>query len=128
MPNGQRTPPAVEAPLAAEKPLVAAIRLGIASGVGNNMYAPDKEITRQEMFTLLYRTLKLLGRLPKGTTGMTLASFTDANDISLWASEAMAYLVETGIVSGSNGKLLPADTTTRAQMEVVLYNLLSKVN
>lgn len=108
--------------------LAAAKRLGITSGVGNNMFAPDKEITRQEMFTLLYRTLKLLGRLPKGTTNRTLASFTDANDIATWAAEAMAYLVEAGIVSGSDGKLLPTDTTTRAQMAAVLYSLLSKVN
>ena len=40
----------------------------------------------------------------------------------------MAYLVEAGIVSGSDGKLLPTDTTTRAQMAAVLYSLLSKVN
>lgn len=29
-------------------------------------------------------------------------------------------------VGGSNGKLIPTDTTTRAEMAQVLYNLLSK--
>jgi len=38
----------------------------------------------------------------------------------------MAYLVEAGIVNGSNGKLLPTDTTTRAEIAQVLYNLMSK--
>jgi len=33
--------------------LASAKRLGISGGVGNNMFAPDKNITRQEMFTLL---------------------------------------------------------------------------
>jgi len=34
--------------------LAAARRLGISAGVGNNMFAPEKEITRQEMFSMLY--------------------------------------------------------------------------
>jgi hypothetical protein len=33
--------------------LAAVKRLGITAGVGNNMFEPDKDITRQEMFTLL---------------------------------------------------------------------------
>ena len=45
--------------------LAAARRLGISAGVGNNMFAPDKEITRQEMVTLLYNALKVIGQLPK---------------------------------------------------------------
>ncbi|HOK96095.1 MAG TPA: S-layer homology domain-containing protein, partial [Anaerohalosphaeraceae bacterium] len=47
--------------------LAAAKRLKISKGVGNNMFAPYIEITRQEMFTLLYNALKVIGKLPKGT-------------------------------------------------------------
>jgi hypothetical protein len=36
----------------------------------------------------------------------------------------MKLLVESGTVSGSNGKLTPTGTTTRAEMAQVLYNLL----
>ena len=55
--------------------LAAAKRLGITAGVGNNMYAPSKEITRQELFTLLYNALKAVGQLPQGDTGKTLTTF-----------------------------------------------------
>lgn len=106
--------------------LAAAKRLGISAGVGNNMYAPGKEITRQEMFTLLYNTLKVIGRLPQGDSGKALADFSDASEIAPWAEEAMAYLVRTGVVVGSDGRLTPARTTTRAEMAQVLYNLLVK--
>ena len=41
--------------------LAVAKRLGITTGVGNNKFAPDNEISRQDMFTLLYRTLDILG-------------------------------------------------------------------
>jgi len=106
--------------------LAAAKRLGITGGVGSNMYAPDKEITRQEMFTLLYNTLKLIGELPTGTTGKTLAAFTDSDQIASWAKEAIILFVNTEIIGGNSGKLSPTNTTNRAEMARVLYNLLSK--
>lgn len=106
--------------------LAAAKRLGITGGIGNNLFAPGREITRQEMFTLLHNSLKAIGQLPQGSTGKSLSDFSDAGQIAPWAQEAMALLVGTGTVSGSNGLLSPEDTTTRAQMAQVLYNLLSK--
>lgn len=105
--------------------LAAAKRLGITAGVGNNQYAPGKEITRQEMFTLLYNALKVIGQLPQGDSGKTLSNYTDAGQIDLWAKDAMTLLVETGTVSGNNGALKPLSTTSRAEMAQVLYNLLS---
>ncbi len=106
--------------------LAAAKRLSISSGVGNNMFEPEKEITRQEMFTLLYNALKIIGRLPQNDSGKTLSDFTDSGQIDSWAREAMALLVETGTIGGNAGKLNPTSTTTRAEMAQVLYNLLSK--
>jgi len=106
--------------------LAAAKRLGISAGVGDNLFAPENAITRQEMFTLLYNGLKVIGKLPRGNSGKTLSDFSDAGDIAPWAMDAMKLLVETGMVSGSGNKLSPKDTTTRAQMAQVFYNLLSK--
>lgn len=106
--------------------LAAAKRLGISGGIGNNMFAPEKEITRQEMFTLLYNALKAAGELPQGTEGKTLSSFSDAGQVASWAKDAMTLFVKTGTVSGSGGKLAPASMTTRAEMAQVLYSLLSK--
>lgn len=106
--------------------LAAAKRLGISGGVGNNMFAPGKEITRQEMFTLLYNALKNIGKLPQGNSGKTLSSFSDAEKVATWAKDAVTLLVQTGTVSGNAGQLTPASTTVRAEMAQVIYNLLSK--
>lgn len=105
--------------------LAAAKELGIADGVGDNMFAPEKALTRQEMFTLLYHTLKSIDQLPEGDSGKTLSNFTDSDNIAAYAQEAMAYMVKSGTVSGTNGSLLPTETTTRAQMTQVLYNLIA---
>ena len=90
------------------------------------MFLPESEITRQEAFTLLYNALKTIERLPQGTTGKPLSTFTDAEKIASWAKEATMLLVETGTISGSESKLSPMSTTTRAEMAQMLYNLLNK--
>jgi hypothetical protein len=90
------------------------------------MFAPGKEITRQEMFTLLYNALENIGKLPHGNSGETLSSFNDAEKVAPWAKDAMTLLVQTGTVGGNAGQLTPASTTVRAEMAQVLYNLLSK--
>jgi|LGOV01.1.fsa_nt_gb hypothetical protein len=101
-------------------------RLGIAVGIGNNQFAPDKSIIRQETFTLLYRTLKLKEKLPNYSTGKVLTDFKDANSIAIWAKGAMTSLVEIGIINGNEGLLDPISITTRAQMAQLLYQLLNE--
>ncbi|MBP3966483.1 S-layer homology domain-containing protein [Paenibacillus lignilyticus] len=105
--------------------LGAAKRLGITNGLGDNLFVPDKAITRQDLFTLLYRSLDALGKLPEAKSGVSVSSFTDADHIAAYAQEAAETLVESGIVSGNNGKLSPQGVTTRAEVAQVLYNLLS---
>ncbi|HHW00553.1 MAG TPA: S-layer homology domain-containing protein [Clostridiaceae bacterium] len=78
------------------------------------------------MFTLLYRTLRAIGELPDSTNGKDISSFTDADEVSDYAVEALTYLVRSGIVSGNAGKLSPKATSTRAEMAQVLYNLLTR--
>ncbi|RCX17160.1 putative repeat protein (TIGR02543 family) [Anaerobacterium chartisolvens] len=106
--------------------LAAVKKLGISTGIENNMYAPGNHITRQRMFTLLYDMLKAIGQLPDGDSGRLISDFSDAGQINSWAKEAMMLLVETGTISGNGGKLNPTGTTTRAEIAQVLYNLLGK--
>ncbi len=106
--------------------LAAAKRLGISAGIGNDMFAPEKEVTRQEMFTMMYNALKVVGQLPGGVSGKTLSEFSDADEIAPWAVEAMTLFVEAGIINGYAGKLTPADITTRAHMAQVLHIMMGK--
>lgn len=80
--------------------LAEAKRLGISAGTGDNMYEPGRQITRQEMFALLYNALKVIGRLPQGDNGKTLSDYSDSAQIDAWALDAMTLLVRTGVVSG----------------------------
>ena len=112
--------------------LAEAKKLGISAGVGNNMFAPNKDITRQEMFTLLYNALKVIKQLPETNNSdvvgrsKSLSDFTDEEQIAPWARETMTLLVEHGIINGNAGELTPTEKSTRAQMAQVLYNLMTK--
>ncbi|WP_339319161.1 S-layer homology domain-containing protein [Paenibacillus sp. FSL R10-2734] len=106
--------------------LSAAKRLGITNGLGNNVFAPDKQVTRQELFVLTYNTLKNINELPTVTGKKELKDFKDAEIVSTYATDAMTLFVKTGVVSGSNGKLLPNDKATRAEFVQIIYNIMTK--
>lgn len=106
--------------------LAAAKRLGITKGIGDNLYAPEAFISRQDIFTLLYRALDVLGELPAKVQSINLTAYADSGSIADYALTAVKSFVEAGIVSGSEGFLYPTSMSTRAQMAQVLYKLLSK--
>ncbi|GEM_PF-1383262 len=106
--------------------LFTAKTLGIVNGVGNNMFAPEQAITRQEMFVMLYNALDVIEELPQASSDKQLSDFGDENQVASWAQDAMSALIEGGVISGSNGMLNPTASTTRAEMAQMLYNLLSK--
>ena len=77
------------------------------------------------MFVLLYRLLKIFDDLPVAVQKNTLANFVDADQIDTWALDAMILFADSLIIQGSGQKINPKETTNRAQMAQVLYNILS---
>jgi hypothetical protein len=106
--------------------LAKAKELGLSNGDGNNLFHPKDNISRQDMFTLLYRTLAILGEVPESSGGKTLTDFIDGNSVKAYAKAPMETFVAAGVITGSNSMLAPQSTSTRAEMAQVLYNLLSK--
>ncbi len=100
-------------------------KMGLAQGVGNNLFLPEKEITRQEMFSLVYKILQVLEELPENKTNIHKA-FSDTDSISDWAKAPIEYLVSKGIVSGKGDKLDPLGQSTRGEMAQLLYNILQQ--
>lgn len=106
--------------------LLAAKALGIVDGIGGNMFAPEKEITRQEMFVMLYNTLNIMDEIPDHIDDILVPSFNDLDEIASWANEATFFLVNTGIIGGYNNNICPVQLTSRAEIAQVIFNLLSK--
>lgn len=90
-----------------------ASRNGIVNGMTSTTFAPDTNITREQLVTILYRYAQYLGY---STTGSSLYGFTDASSVSSYATNAMSWAVKYGIISGvTTTTLVPAGTATRAQ-------------
>jgi len=104
--------------------LKAASELGLAQGVGNNLFEPEASVSRQDMATLLYRALEMLGELPEASSGKTLSDYSDSQSVSDYAKTAFEAMVDGGVMTGSGGALSPEAVASRAQIAQVLYNLL----
>jgi Lyzozyme M1 (1,4-beta-N-acetylmuramidase) len=96
---------------------------GIVSGMGDGTFGVRRSITRQEMATFMQRYAKWAG-LDVTSAGTGTANFSDKDEISSWAQNAMDWATERGMLLGmSAGELAPLGTSTRAQVAAVLMRL-----
>lgn len=90
-----------------------AVRSGVSDGK-----SPENPITREQMATMLYRfadSPKVDGEL----------SFTDADQVSAWARDAVKWCTENGILNGVSGsRLAPQALAQRAQVAAMLQRFL----
>ena len=98
--------------------IVWASEVGITEGITNTTFAPGKPMTREQMVTFLYRYAKWSGK--DVSASADLSKFADHKDVRPFAQDAMAWAVAEGLVEGMDGRLYPANTTTRAQAATVL--------
>lgn len=82
-------------------------------------------ITREQLATILYRYAKQKGYDVSKSTALT--GFSDADKVSGYASEAMQWAVAEGLLQGSNGKLNPQGSATRAQVATILMRFMEKI-
>ena len=90
---------------------------GIVAGITADEFAPEAPITREQLATILYR----YNGSPKVEK---VAEFTDSASISTWATDAVNWAVENGIISGRvDGKLDPQGKATRAEVASMVMRM-----
>ena len=95
---------------------------GIVEGYGNGSFGPEDSITREQLAAILYRYAGYKG-FDTTQGGMAVREFSDYDQISDWALEAMDWAVNAQVLSGKgNGVLDPLGTATRAEVAQVLMN------
>ena len=94
--------------------------LGIVSGISATQFAPNQDITREQLVTILYQYAKMTG-VTSEITRDTISQFKDSNQVSTWSKEAMDWAVGCGMIQGTtNNSLAPKKVATRAQVAVIL--------
>ena len=90
---------------------------GVVYGYEDGRFGINDPVTREQMVTMLWRWL---GK-PAGTGD--LSAFKDAEDISPWAKEAMAWAVGEGVIHGKgDGILDPGGESKRSEVAQMLMN------
>ena len=101
---------------------------GVVNGVGNNKFDPEGKVTREQIAAILFRYTEMKGA--DTSKRADLNAFPDANKVSSYAKDAMAWANAEGLITGSKeGSLTlldPQGSATRAQVAVILMRYAEK--
>lgn len=103
-----------------------AAKQGIVSGYGNGLFGPEDDITREQMALILYKYAEVKGY--DITLKGDLTAFTDGEETSDWAKEAVEWAVGAKLISGKgNGQLDPTGTAIRAEVAQILMSFCENI-
>ena len=95
---------------------------GILKGYEDGTYRPMREVTRQEMATILCRMADV--EIDADLVDEVLAELADGDSVADWASEGVVFCYLGGIMTGVDDTHFdPAGMLTRAQLAQVFFNL-----
>ena len=96
-----------------------AMENGITNGLSGGQFGPDDSVTREQFAVMLWRYAG-----SPAADGRTL-NFTDADQASDYAIEALRWATANGILNGyGNGQLNPGGLATRAEAAQMLKNFM----
>ncbi|NLY42707.1 MAG: hypothetical protein GX066_01790 [Clostridiaceae bacterium] len=110
--------------------VMTAAKTGIVFGVGDNRFAPDLKITREQMAVMIMRAYDYItGNKYAEMEPSSQMTFTDDANISSWAKKAVYIANDMKIIMGMpNGSFAPYVAATRAEAATMLYRLLAQNN
>ncbi len=92
---------------------------GIVSGVGGGHFAPEEEITREQLCCMIHR---FAGSRQVSLPPSQAAVFADDAMLSSWARESVYRCRAAGLVTGKgNERFDPQGSATRAEVAVILH-------
>ena len=98
-----------------------AVENGIIGGYSNGKFGVGDNITREQVATILYR---YMGSPDVQNVDKTLAKFSDTNRISAYAKTPLAWVVQSGIISGmADGRIAPVEGASRAQIATIVMRM-----
>lgn len=104
-----------------------AYNIGLVKGISSDKFAPNDNITREQMAAMALDALKYMGKdtaISQDEVTKFLAQYKDTKDVSGWAKEAVAASVKYNIMNGmTQVTYSPLSTSTRAQAIAVISRL-----
>jgi hypothetical protein len=102
--------------------VVLATSNGIVNGMSETEFAPNLNITREQLTVMLYNYCRATGL--DVSESASVSSFDDSNEISSWAMTGLRWAVGSELVNGIGNNLLdPGGNATRAQIATLIMRL-----
>lgn len=98
-------------------------QLGLVNGVGQNQFAPNEYISRQDMMVMTYNILDKLGKIEADTELTALSGYNDKDKVREYAKLAVSSLSKADIITGSGNNVNPTDSVTNAEAVVIAERL-----
>uniref|UniRef100_UPI0013E8E2AC S-layer homology domain-containing protein n=1 Tax=Longirhabdus pacifica TaxID=2305227 RepID=UPI0013E8E2AC len=103
--------------------IAAAFQAGIVNGKSADTFAPNDDITREEMAVMVMKAYTYMTKAELSTDAVD--AFEDQDEISSWAIDYVIKAKDLGIISGKgNDNFKPKDSMTREEAAQGIYNLL----
>ena len=99
--------------------MIWASTMGITGGVGNGEFAPEAPASREQIAVMLYRYAQY-AKLDTAQDETAIHEYSDCDDVSAYAEEAMDWAVNAGVISGRKGLLAPGEEATRAEAAAMI--------
>jgi len=99
---------------------------GIVLGVSETAFAPNEQITREQMYTVLYRYVEFAEIEIALEDEMRLREFADQDDVSEWALDAMFFMFDAGIMfreSSLDNYARPRENAPRGEIAGAMFFL-----
>lgn len=97
----------------------------IVNGTGNLTFSPNANVTREQMAAILYRYAQY--KRYHISASASLTGFSDAASVSTYAKTPLSWAVAEGLVKGTDGRLLPKGSATRAQVAAILHRFVENI-
>ncbi len=106
--------------------VASAYDLGIVKGIDETMFGAGRNISREDMAVMVYRTLQLA--ISETDTLKSYNEFEDSETISDYAREAVRTLYCCGVINGfDENRFAPKSPSTREQAAAMIFNMLSLI-
>ncbi len=99
---------------------------GIANGMTETEFMPERSITREQIATLLYRYAQMIGEDVSVGEDTNILSYGDFASISEYAIPAIQWACGSGMMQGyPEGVFMPQNSATRAETAAVFVRMLN---